>query len=528
MARTGASRTATATTAVLVLLVAVGLGLRLLRIDLREAWLDEACTALFAGSAGLAELLDALRPESHPPLYYLLLFGWVRLFGTGEVALRLPSVLAGLALVPLVAWAVRRHGGGLLSAGLAALVAAASPLLLYYSLEAKGYTLFWALALAVVALLHRATDPHGETRRAFTAAAVLTVAALYTHHYAFFLLPLWPVAIAAAQRRARWHGALALAAAAVVYAPWGVEFLAGQAAAGGTAWLASFQTDPLTALAGSARVMALAPPFPPYLGELGLVAAPPGAALAVGLWFGAPVALGLLAAALAPGAPIAAPWRTALRRALLPLAALLPPIAAAVLSQWRPLYLVGRYELMAYPAWIALWALGIDRLVRWPGRPWVLAVLRAGAVALTLAGLALVATPYLALPAGPWPHREAARALAAAPPQDAIVVVGLARAPLEHQLRRLDDAHPLASFPPDLAAHPGWFEPERYAAGRLEEEARAVAGELAERPDVWLVTPLDRDPAVTLALFEALRASGRSPGPPQVFGGLGLMRFARP
>jgi 4-amino-4-deoxy-L-arabinose transferase-like glycosyltransferase len=518
----------------LLAVLLLALTLRLLRVGVREAWLDEACTALFAQSDDLGALLDVLRPESHPPLYYLLLYGWVRLVGAGEVALRLPSVLAGLALVPLVAEAVRRHGGGLLAAGLAALVAAGSPLLVHYSVEAKAYTLLWALALGLVLLLHRATDAQGDPRRAFAGAAVVTIAALYTHHYALFLLPLWPVAILAARRRARAYGALLLVAVALVYAPWGLGFLGGQAAAGGTSWLAAFQTGPLAALAGSARLMALAPPFPRYLGELGLLELPAGAALATGLWFGGPVLLGLLAAFAAPGAALgadsAARWRVWLRRSLLPLAVALPTVAAAAVSAGRPLYLVGRYELMAYPAWIALWALGVDWLVRRPARPALLGGLRVTAVAATVAGLASVALPYVARPPEPWPHRDAARALVAAPADDAVVVVGLARAPLEHQLRNLGDVHALVSFPPELAQHPGWFEPRRHDPAALADAARALAGELGRRPAVWLVTPLGpdgglRDPAIALTMFAALREAGRTPGPPQVFGGLGVARF---
>lgn len=511
---------------------ALALALRVLRVDAREPWLDEACTALFAQSGSVGELLVTLRPESHPPLYYLLLYAWVRLFGTGEVALRLPSLVAGLALLPLVAQAVRQHGGGRLAAGLGALVAAASPLLVHYSVEAKGYTFLWALALGAVLLLHRATEPHRPVRRAFAGAAGLTLAALYTHHYALFLLPLWPLAIAAARPRARLTGVLALVAVALGYAPWALGFLGDQAAAGGTAWLAAYQTGPVAALAGSAQVMALAPPFPRWLGELGLLELPPGVPVALGLWFGVPVLLGLLAATRAPGAPLGAPWRTTLRRSLLPLALLLPTVGAALVSLWRPLYLVGRYELMAYPAWIALWALGVDGLVRRPAGRRTLGALRIAAVALTVGGLAAVAAPYVTLPEGPRPYREAARVLAAAPPTDAVVVVGLARAPLELQLRGLGDGHALESFPPELAAHPGWFEPERHDPAELRAAAGALAERLGRHPGVWLVTPLDargglRDPGIALAMFAALRESGRSPGPPQVAGELGLTRFAR-
>ena len=67
--------------------------------------------------------------------------------GTSEVALRLPSALFGIALVP-VAFAIgRRLGGQRAAVALAALVAV-NPLLVYYSQEARGYAAV-ALACAV-------------------------------------------------------------------------------------------------------------------------------------------------------------------------------------------------------------------------------------------------------------------------------------------------------------------------------------------------------------------------------------------
>ena len=46
--------------------------------------------------AGAGRVIRAvLLSDTSPPLYYLLLNGWTRLFGTGDAALRLFSVLCG-------------------------------------------------------------------------------------------------------------------------------------------------------------------------------------------------------------------------------------------------------------------------------------------------------------------------------------------------------------------------------------------------------------------------------------------------
>ena len=516
--------------AVLAGLVGVAIVLRLLRIGVREAWLDEACTSLFAQSDGLGGLFDLLGPESHPPLYYLLLQGWTSVFGASEVALRFPSLLAGVALVPLVFAAVRRFGGSHAAALLGAGLAAASPLLLYYGVEAKGYTLLWSLGLALTLALHRAGNPDGEGGRFWWIASALSVAALYTHHFALLLLPLWGLAVLGAPRDQRLRGVVAGAVAVALYAPWAVGFLSGQAEAGGTACLAGYWRGGLSALADSSRVMALAPPFPPYLGELGRVALPSVAGMALAFWFGAPALAGL-GVVLCRKTPTTGPVA---RRALLVAGLLLPTLGAVVVSVvWRPFYLPGRYELLAYPAWIALWALGLGAAVRLlpaPKRLWAWLALVPASAAL----LALPTVPYVTQPADPWHHRAAARHLHdQAAPHEVIVAVGLTRAPLEHQLRQLDAPPLLLSYPPEVARHVGWWTPSVWTDTHLRSEAERVTIALLDRPGIWVVTALGNDgelatPRVAMPLFATLRQSGRNPGPPEVFGHLGVVRFSTP
>ena len=54
-------------------------------------WLDEALTVNIAGLP-LQHLAEALRHDGSPPLYYVVLHGWIRLFGTGTVAAVTASV----------------------------------------------------------------------------------------------------------------------------------------------------------------------------------------------------------------------------------------------------------------------------------------------------------------------------------------------------------------------------------------------------------------------------------------------------
>ncbi len=172
--------------AVLTLLAAV---LRLSTLDLQSFWLDEAFTpvnvlhpSLFATLHGIA------RTENTPPLWYVLVWADSRVLGTGEVALRLPSALAGIAAVP-VAWAIGRELAGppaRRAASVCAALVAVNPLLIWYSQEARAYGLFvLSAALAMLCFLCARRQPTRGRMAAFALAGSL---ALLSEYFAVFLL----------------------------------------------------------------------------------------------------------------------------------------------------------------------------------------------------------------------------------------------------------------------------------------------------------------------------------------------------
>src|SRR5580658_9009682 len=88
----------------LVLLAAAAL--RLSTLSLQSLWFDEAYTPVHVLHASFGATLHAwLRDENTPPLWYLVIWIVTRAFGVGVLALRLPSALAGIALVG-VGWLI--------------------------------------------------------------------------------------------------------------------------------------------------------------------------------------------------------------------------------------------------------------------------------------------------------------------------------------------------------------------------------------------------------------------------------------
>ena len=204
------------------LVVLLAAALRLSTLGLQSFWYDEAFTPLHVLHPSLwATLRSVVHTENTPPLWYLLAWADTRILGTGEIALRLPSALAGIATVA-VAWAVgaelegpdgRRRG-----AFVCALLVAVNPLFVWYSQEARAYGLFvFTGALALLCFLRFAREP---TRGRLVLFALTGALALLTHYFAVFLLlgmALWLLARARTRRSALSAlGVLALVGLALV------------------------------------------------------------------------------------------------------------------------------------------------------------------------------------------------------------------------------------------------------------------------------------------------------------------------
>src|SRR5947209_20601858 len=64
-----------------------------------EFWMDEAITTGIA-SHPLSAIPGVLRHDGSPPLFYVLLHFWIRLFGSSEAATHSLSLVFGLLMIP--------------------------------------------------------------------------------------------------------------------------------------------------------------------------------------------------------------------------------------------------------------------------------------------------------------------------------------------------------------------------------------------------------------------------------------------
>jgi len=265
-----AGRRELATAAALVL---AALALRLPGHLASGLWFDEIRTLIEIRDAPLAKLLTTFGSDNNHPLYSLLARLAIGVGGESAWTLRLPAVLFGaLAVGALYLYGVRVAGRG--EALFAAALLASSYHAVWFSQNARGYTMLLFLTLVAQAAFERLLADGGRRARAVYATALAL--AVYTHLTAAFLAVghLAATAIAGRDRAARaappqrrqalagvaWGGGLA----ALLYAPMAKEavaFFASKAAtsraAAGSASAQSDWLSPLWALEAAVASLGL-------------------------------------------------------------------------------------------------------------------------------------------------------------------------------------------------------------------------------------------------------------------------------
>lgn len=209
--------------ALLACITALGLGLRLWMLTQESLWIDELTSWWLANHSGLGAMLRTVADyDTNPPLYYAILYVWVRLFGAAEYSLRTVSVVVGSLSIPLLFVLGRRLFGPTVAL-LATLLFAVAPFHVYYSQEVRMYALLAILVLgSYVALANLMRAPRSVLW--FLLYVASSSFCLYAHYYGLFALfaqGLWVIVTARLRERrflVAWGAAQGLVALA--FLPW--------------------------------------------------------------------------------------------------------------------------------------------------------------------------------------------------------------------------------------------------------------------------------------------------------------------
>ncbi len=350
----------------LTLLAAI---LRLRDPDLQSIRLDEAQSIRLAAFpllpvnggpyARIPSLFAAAAADVHPPGYFLLLHVWMSIAGADPAVLRLPSEVAAVLCVPalgLLATTVYGRRVGLVATTLGAV----SPFWIWHGQEARMYPFLLLFTILATCGLVQALQL--ERGWGWPAFAVLTVAAVYTHYFAWLVVAAQLAFVLARWKRISRRQLLAALTAAgtilLAYLPWLCTLI----------WLYRGAADPNLQTPDLYTPLNLLSEF--LFGYLPLTAT----SQVVAAW---PLlillALGLGALGRAPS------WRGLLMWSLLAVPLL---ISFAVSFTFRPL-VTERYLIVVTPALYILLAVAVAHVRRdWAQAALVVAVTIALAVAL--------------------------------------------------------------------------------------------------------------------------------------------------
>jgi mannosyltransferase len=434
----------------------LGLALRLFWLDAKSLWYDEAASLYFARQPLPDLIYLTMTRDTPPPLYYLALHGWLRLFGDSVAALRGLSALASVLCLPLL-YALARALTDRATALVATALLAVSPFQVWYAQETRMYALLALAGLASTLALVRLIQAPGRGR--WLVYVVATAAMLWTHYLALFTLAGQALVVlviglrwqpAPAVRRWTWSAVLAGGATLL---PWLPAFLV-QSRTYSRFWIPPATPEQLERALWEFSAM-----YAPYW--------------RLPLDRPLPIVAGFLA--------LAAVGVVALRRQrvawLLPVAlAVLPLALAYAVGSVRPLFL-SRTLILITPLYYLLLAAGLVWLARWR---WPVAVLGvAWVVAWNGLGLQYL---YRNAPKEPWD--EAVRyVVERSQPGDPVLFHSApGQWPFEYYLRQYATPLALHGLPADIDRSTGALEQAVTPADLPRLEALLAAG----RP-VWLV-----------------------------------------
>lgn len=450
------------------MLTLAALALRLVRLTHFEVWVDEAATWWYATQTASGRLGEQMALEPTPPLYYLFLGGWMKLFGEGDLAMRLPSAVFGALAVPAVFLLARSWFGpraGFFSAVLIAL----HPLHVFYSREARVYPLL--LLLTVLLWWRLAHALESSSWRLWAQVGGLLALVCYCHFYGLFVGVAVGLAVLllAASPEARWRGMVACTLAGASFLPY-LWLTLPHLEQSGAAWSieAMYRGSPEEVALG--RVIEqqwIGADYSLYLRQMAIPPTSPEIR-----WLSLGVQMLLLGAALLRAR------EPSERR---PIAALLLAWSIPFLLPWgwslavRPLFHPGRHDVLILGVLMVLLGAGVETLTSsrrsWVG-PLLWIVLVAAAAHRLLWLQALPASEHYREP-GEWLAEQVQ-------PGDRVVACGIRRLATERYARLAGNPLSMVSFPASTDHHPGWAD-----MGTLMQDPEALHLEAKERVGVW-------------------------------------------
>ena len=165
-------------------LVLFNLILKIIFLDHRDIAMDEPFTIFYA-QADFYTLFEMLKTENNPPLFFILLHFWIKVFGISAFSVRFLPMIFSTLTAPVIYFLGKRffsHRVGLV----AALIFTFSNYQLLFAHEARIYSLFGLLTVVSMYLFLQLSNRHDLRSAIFL--AIINILLVYSHFFGFYIL----------------------------------------------------------------------------------------------------------------------------------------------------------------------------------------------------------------------------------------------------------------------------------------------------------------------------------------------------
>ena len=168
-----------------LLIFIIGLALRLIHLNSPLSF-DEVCSWAFARRTPFVHMWSVALSDPTPPLYYAVLHFTMRFLGDTPALMRIPSVVFGMLILPLVYWCMRQGSFSKEDRLYAVTVVAVSSMLVYYSQDLRAYSMLAFFGVLSVGLLFRCLRNPILANNLIYAVTIFILS--YTHRYSLLLI----------------------------------------------------------------------------------------------------------------------------------------------------------------------------------------------------------------------------------------------------------------------------------------------------------------------------------------------------
>lgn len=159
--------------------------LKIFFISSRDIAMDEPFTIFFA-QMDTGEIFSMLKTENNPPLHFLIMHFWIKLFGIDPFSVRFLSVVFS-SFTATIIFLTGRKFFSVQAALLAASIYTLSVMNIYFSHEARVYALFVMLSsLSLYFFLSLIKSP--DKKSTLFLLFIINLLIIYSHYFGFFII----------------------------------------------------------------------------------------------------------------------------------------------------------------------------------------------------------------------------------------------------------------------------------------------------------------------------------------------------